>query len=176
MHLEPSAPIPHRHILGFLNTPTRIYRFLTQRHLADSIGHDTAAIVLGLHRPYHQSSSFASETTAEPDASPVAKSNSIIAAAPVATVQTSQNWEQQSLLQEEEADWHKSAKKPRKDDLERVWLDEVVMDSRIAERMRRFELGVEEEERVRRIGEGREKSRAVEVLDRRKEPVVVGNY
>lgn len=91
-------------------------------------------------------------------------------------MQTSQNWEQQSLLQEEEADWHKSAKKPRKDDLERVWLDEVVMDSRIAERMRRFELAVEEEERARRIEEGREKSRAVELLDRRKEPVLVGDY
>jgi mitochondrial import inner membrane translocase subunit TIM54 len=178
VHLEPSAPIPHRHILGFLNTPIRIYRFLTQRHLADSIGRDTAAIVLALNRPYHQAFSFASERTGELDASPVDETPTPEddKAASTASVQTSQNWEQQSLLQEEEADWHKSAKKPRKDDLERVWLDDVVMDARIAERMRRFELAPEEAERAQRIGEGSERSRAVAVKDLRSEPVKVDKY
>ncbi len=76
------------------------------------------------------------------------------------------------MLQEEEADWHKSAKKPRKDDLERVWLDDVVMDPRIAERMRRFELSSEEEERAKRIAQGSEQSRAVPVMDLRSEPVI----
>lgn len=178
--LEPSAPIPHTHILGFLNTPIRIYRFLTQRYLADSIGRQTAAIVLGLNRPYHQSSTFASETAGELDASPAATraadEDGMAKAATSATVQTSQSWEQQSLLASEEADWHKSAKKPRKDDLERVWLDDVAMDPRIAERMRRFELAPEEEERARRIAEGRESSRAVEVTDLRTDPVVVEKY
>jgi mitochondrial import inner membrane translocase subunit TIM54 len=180
IHLEPSAPIPHRHILGFLNTPIRIYHFLTQRNLADSTGRETAAIVLGLSRPYHQSSSFASDSAGALDASPanaqttenVSFDNSEAAPATM-TVQTSQNWEQQSQLEAEEADWHKSAKKPRTDDLERVWLDDVVMDGRIAERMRRFELAPEDEERAKAIGEGREKSRAVEVKDLRNEPVVV---
>jgi mitochondrial import inner membrane translocase subunit TIM54 len=168
VHLEPSAPIPHRHILGFFNTPIRIYHFLTQRHLADSIGRETAAIVLGLNRPYNQDSSFASQSSGDLDASPLAT----LALLPE-TAQTSQDWEQQSLLQSEEGDWHKSAKKPRKDDLERVWLDPVVMDSRIAERMRKFELAPDEEERATRIGQGIEKSRAVEVLDLRSEPVNV---
>ena len=88
-------------------------------------------------------------------------------------VQTVPRWEQQSLLQAEETDWHKSAKKPRADDLERVWLDDVVMDPRIAERMRKFELAPEEEERARRIREeGLEKLRAVEVQDVGSEPPV----
>ena len=180
MHLEPSAPIPHRHILGFLNTPIRIYHFLTQRNLADSLGRETAAIVLGLSRPYHQSSSFAAESTGALDASSVAtqspENDAMSDASPVATIQTAQNWEQQSLLYEEEADWHKSAKKPRNDDLERVWLDDVAMDPRIAERMRRFELAPDEEERAHMIGKGLEKSRAAEVRDLRIEPVVVDKY
>ncbi len=185
VQLEPSAAIPHRHILGFFNTPIRIYRFLTQRHLANSTGRATAAIVLGLNRPYHQASSFASETTGELDASPIAirapendaASESAVAAAPSpaspTTVQISQTWEQQFLLQAEEADWHKSAKRPRNDDLERVWLDRVVIDPRIAERMRKFVLSPEEEERAKRIGEGMEKSRALEVQNLRSEPVLV---
>ncbi len=181
VHLEPSAPISHRHILGFLKTPIRIYRFLTQRHLADSIGRDTAAIVLGLHRAYRQDSSFASSSTGEIDASPVSTptpekdgraSPAATAETSPATVQTSQTWEQQSLLQEEEADWHKSAKRPQKDDLERVWLDDMVIDPRIGQRMRRFELAPEEEERANRIGQGSERSRAVEVMDLRSEPVI----
>lgn len=184
IHLEPSAPIPHRHILGFINTPVRIYRFLTQRHLADSIGRETAAVVLGFSRPYHQTSSFASESSADLDASPVATrapeddgtalraaTTTTTTSAPTASVQTSQVWEQQTLLQAEEADWHKSVRKPREDDVERVWLDDVVLDRRIAERMRRFELAPEEEERAQRIGQGREKSRAVEVQDLRSQPV-----
>lgn len=179
IHLEPSAPIQHRHILGFLNTPIRIYRYLTQRHLADSTGRETAAIVLGLSRPYHQSSSIASENTAELDASPVTTpqppQRGSMPNEAAATAQTPQTWEQQSLLQDEEADWHKSAKKTRTDDdVERVWLDDVVMDPRIAERMRRFELAPEEEERAKRIGAGSEKSRSVEVRDLRSEPVIHG--
>lgn len=174
INLEPSAPIPHRHILGFFNTPIRIYRFLTQRHLADSVGRDTAALVLGLHRPYHQDASFASSSTGEIDASPVTTSppEKDGTTSPAATVQTAQTWEQQTLLQEEEGDWHKSARKPRKDDVERVWLDDVVMDPRIGQRMRRFELPPEEEERAKRIGQGSERSRAVEVMDLRSEPVI----
>lgn len=175
-HLDPSSPIPHTHILGFLNTPIRIYRYLTQRHLVDSIGRETAAIVLAFNRPYHESSDFATSTTgADLDASPLATRAPENDAAP-APVQTSQTWEQQSLLQEEESNWHKSARKPRDDDLERVWLDDVVMDPRIAPRMRRFELAPEEEERARRIGGGVEKGRAHEIQDLRRENVVVEKF
>ena len=165
--LEPSAPIPHTHLLGFLKTPIRIYNFLNQRHLADDIGRRTAAIVLAASRPYQQSSSFASSSTpSDLDAVPVATrapENDVYAE----TVQTSQTWEQQTVLADEEPSWHKSVRKPRTDDLERVWLDDVVLDPRIAERMRRFELNPDEEARAQRIGAGQEKGRAVPMEDLR---------
>jgi import inner membrane translocase subunit TIM54 len=171
--LEPSAPIPQLHLLGFLKTPIRIYNYLNQRKLADDVGRQTAAVVLAAHRPYQHSESFASTSSGGSD----------IDAVPLATrapendaVQTSQNWEQQRVLIDEEPTWHKSVHKPRKDDLERVWLDEVVIDPRIAERMRRFVLDPEEEARAQRIGNGTEKGRAVPVEDlERVKPIIDQN-
>jgi import inner membrane translocase subunit TIM54 len=172
--LEPSAPIPHLHLLGFLKTPIRIYNYLNQRKLADDIGRQTAAVVLAAHRPYQQSESFTSTSSggSEMDAVPVATRTP----ESDAEVQTSQNWEQRNVLIDEEPTWHKSVRKPRKDDLERVWLDEVVIDPRIAERMRRFVLDPEEEARAQRIGNGTEKGRAVlpEDLERVK-PIIDQN-
>ena len=166
--LEPSAPIPHTHLLGFLKTPIRIYNFLNQRHLADDIGRRTAAIVLAASRPYEQTSSFASSSTASDlDAVPVTTSAPESDASAAEIAQTSQTWEQQSVLADEEPTWHKSVRKPRSDDLERVWLDDVVLDPRIAERMRRFELDPDEEARAQRIGAGVERTRAVPVEDLR---------
>ena len=169
--LEPSAPLPQPHLLGFLKTPIRIYRFLNRRHLADDIGRQTAAIVLAASRPYTQSESFAStssrETTSDLDASPANLATRTPENNVAAVVQTSQTWEQQVVLQEEEPTWHKSIRKPTKDDSERVWLDGVVLDVRIAERMRKFELDPAEEDRARRIGEGKEKGRAREMDDLR---------
>jgi import inner membrane translocase subunit TIM54 len=40
--LPPAVILPFPHLLGFLNTPLRIYRFLTQRYLTDEIGHMVA--------------------------------------------------------------------------------------------------------------------------------------
>ena len=174
--LDPSAPIPQRHLLGFLKTPQRIYDFLNRRKLADQIGRETAAIVLAANRPYHQDSSFAVSIDVE-DATPVATRAPESDMAEV--VQTREAWEQQAVLSSEEPYWHKSVRKPLKTDdtisqVERVWKDGVVMDPRIAERMRRFELSVEEEERSRRIWEGTEKGRAIPIVDLRKEQPKVG--
>jgi import inner membrane translocase subunit TIM54 len=165
--LEPSAPIPHLHLLGFLKTPIRVYNYLNQRKLADDIGRQTAAIVLAAHRPYHQSEAFASPSSSDSnfDSVPVATRAPESHAERYTVIQTSQNWEQQSVLVEEEPTWHKSVRKPRKDDLERVWLDDIVIDPRIAERMCRFVLDPEEEARARRIGQGTENGRAVPVED-----------
>ena len=165
--LEPSAPIPHLHLLGFLKTPIRIYNYLNQRKLADDVGRQTAAIVLAAQRPYQQSEAFVSTSSSgsDLDAIPVATRTPESDAAENAVVQTSRNWQQQSVLVEEESTWHKSARKPRKDDLERVWLDDIVVDPRIAERMCRFVLDPEEEARAQRIGTGSEKGRAVPVED-----------
>ena len=51
--VSPVAVVPFPHLLGFLNTPARIYRYLTQRHLADRVGSETAALCLGFSRPFY---------------------------------------------------------------------------------------------------------------------------
>jgi import inner membrane translocase subunit TIM54 len=55
-------------------------------------------------------------------------------------------------LEFEEPEWHKSVRERKEDDTrERIWLDEMVLDPRIAERMRKFVLEPEVEERAKRI-------------------------
>ncbi|KAF2638120.1 hypothetical protein P280DRAFT_500356 [Massarina eburnea CBS 473.64] len=127
--LGPATAIPLPHLLGFFNFPIRIYRFLNRRQVADDIGRQTAAAVLGAYRPFHTEAETAlSESSAE-----------------------SSKWEQQRLLANEEPDWHKNAKKREEgDEKERVWLDEMVVDPRIGERMRKFELTADAEERAKR--------------------------
>ncbi|KAF8477427.1 mitochondrial import inner membrane translocase subunit Tim54, partial [Kalaharituber pfeilii] len=49
---SPVAVVPYPHLLGFLNTPWRIYRYLNQRHLADQVARETAALCLGFSRPF----------------------------------------------------------------------------------------------------------------------------
>ena len=122
---EPSAPIPQPHILGFLNTPIRIYRYLNQRHLADNVGRQVAAIALGTSRPY--------STVSNNDSSTVSEFNS-----PILQSGGHSFLEQHRLLQDEESEWHKSVHKTRDDDTERLLLDEVVVDPRIGDRMRKF--------------------------------------
>lgn len=145
--LDPSSPISFPHILGFLNTPKRLFRFLNRRVLADSIGRETAAIILANSRPYHTSTSPDSLSTfghddAAIEASPQAR-EALEAHPQVA--------EQQTALWEEEKEWHKSVRKRVEGEPERTWLDPVVLDPRIAARMRRFELTAEDEERAKRI-------------------------
>jgi len=52
--MEPIKFIGHPHILGFLNTPSRIYRFVTRRYLAESIAASTAAVVLKNTRQWNE--------------------------------------------------------------------------------------------------------------------------
>ncbi|KAH8731083.1 mitochondrial import inner membrane translocase subunit Tim54 [Phaeosphaeriaceae sp. PMI808] len=131
--LGPAAVIPFPHLLGFWNFPIRIYRFLNKRQVADDIGRQTAAAVLGAYRPFEvagESASFGGKDD-----------------------ENSAQWEQQRLLAHEEADYHKSTRDRSKDEegKERVWLDDMVLDPRIAERMRRFIIDAEVEERANRI-------------------------
>lgn len=132
---DPSAPIREPHLLGFLNTPTRLYRFFNRRKLADDIGREVAAVCLCSYREYQQQLAGA-----DADSQP--------------------QYEQQKELQWEEKDWIKSVWKeegPKEEDPEaaevpeRVRAKPIVMDPRIAERMRRFQLSPEDEARVRRI-------------------------
>ena len=133
-YLGPSIAIPFPHILGFFNTPIRMYRFLNRRALADDIGRQTAAAVLAHHRQYTQQDA-ASTSNSETDSS-------------------TRQWEQQDALRHEEKEWHKSVKDAKEYAKERVWLDEPVVDARIGERMRRFELLQADEERARAIVRG----------------------
>lgn len=131
--IGPSAGVRIPHILGFRNTPIRIYRFLTRRHLADSIGRDVAAAVLASYRPY--STTVASNDDGASSDSP----------------------EQNKVLQHEERDWWKTTFRPREEHEESVWIEDMVLDERIASRMRAFQLTAEDEDRAKRIAEGKEK-------------------
>lgn len=137
---DPSVTISFPHILGFVNTPTRLYRFLNRRHLADAIGRETAAIVLSNYRPYHTT-----PTAPGSSFSPSADDSLGIVASDPATS------EQAIALAEEEKDWHKSVYKHVEDGRERTWINDVVLDPRIAGRMRRAELSPEDEERSGKI-------------------------
>ncbi|CZR62046.1 related to TIM54 (component of the mitochondrial TIM22 translocase) [Phialocephala subalpina] len=138
---DPSQPIEFPHILGFLNTPKRLYRFLNRRHLADRIGRETAAVILATYRPYHTTSTSAESSFSEDaDQSPQGNNQS-----------TPQTAEQQAVLTEEEKEWHKSVRVRKDGEPERTWLEPVVLDPRIASRMRRFELTPEEETRAKAI-------------------------
>ena len=137
--IGPSTAVRFPHILGFFNTPTRTYRFLTRRRLADDVGRQVAAAVLAnYHRPYDRFS--------------VADSDS------AGGTETSQS-EQAQVLAHEESSWLKSVREPRKEVEESVWIEDMVLDERLASRMRRFELSGEDEERARRIADGTEKVR-----------------
>jgi import inner membrane translocase subunit TIM54 len=137
--LGPAAIVPFPHLLGFFNFPIRIYRFLNKRQAADVIGREVAAAVLGVYRPF--------ETAGE---------------APVLSEEdghSNAQWEQQRVLAHEEPDWHKTARKREEGETkERTWLDEMVLDPRIAERMRRFALDAEVEERAKTASLAKEES------------------
>ncbi|KAH7130791.1 mitochondrial import inner membrane translocase subunit Tim54 [Dendryphion nanum] len=128
--LGPAAVIPMPHLLGFFNFPIRMYRFLNKRRVADDIGRETAAAVLAVFRP------FDSPAEALEGSNDDARSQG----------------EQQRMLAHEESDWHKNVRERKNDNgKERVWLDDMVLDSRIAGRMRRFELDSESEHQAQTI-------------------------
>ncbi|PSN59761.1 hypothetical protein BS50DRAFT_579790 [Corynespora cassiicola Philippines] len=133
--LGPSAAVPLPHLLGFLNFPIRMYRFLNRRKVADDVGRQTAAAVLGAYQLYDAPTTNASVGDDGP------------------------KWEQEHLLQNEEPDWHKTARE-RKDDngKERVWLDDMVLDPRIAERMRKFVINADDEDRANRLASEKQDS------------------
>lgn len=131
--IGPCAGIQYPHILGFRNTPIRIYRFLNRRHLADSVGQQVAAAVLGSYRPY-STDTFSSDD----------ESGSAIS-------------ELSKVLDHEERNWSKTTYNPRKEHEESVWIENMVLDERIASKMRAFQLTAEDEDRAKRIWDGKEK-------------------
>lgn len=127
---SPSIPIQFPHLLGFKNTFIRMGRFMNRRQLADDVGKEVAAICLGHAREYREHISGE-----EPEV--------------------------QAALEHEERDWPKSVwkeEKPKEGEedaatpvSEKIWVSPVVTDSRLTQRMRRFELLPEDEQRAREI-------------------------
>lgn len=134
--LPPTTIITFPHLLGFLNTPIRIYRYLTQRKLADEVGREAAAACFAAYRPFERSSGPAgSSPFTEDEASPSPAPHQEEGQVPSGDVET---WEQADLLKHEEKSWHKSVRKNHDATKESVWMDGMVLDPRIAGRMRRF--------------------------------------
>ncbi|KAK8117180.1 uncharacterized protein PG998_005461 [Apiospora kogelbergensis] len=127
---SPSAPIQFPHVLGFMNTFTRLGRFMNRRSMADSIGREVAAVCFATSREYRQGDSLSES-------------------------------EQATTLVEAEKDWHKDVWKvdeePKEGEeapatpAEKIWPKPTVLDSRIATRMRRFELRPEDEQAARQL-------------------------
>lgn len=91
-------PIPK--LVGISNWPRKIYRFFTQRELAESVSSETLSVVYGKSRPFEFKDSF--------------------------------------LAKEEELNWPKKwVERGRKKDSE--WVQELEVDTRIADRLRVFE-------------------------------------
>ena len=148
---DPLSPIPLPHVLGFVKTPVRLYRFLTRRHMTDQIGRDTAAVVLASYaRPYHGSTSLPTSSGTYDDESfspPALESASSEAHGRRHQVEINE------ILVDEETDWPKTIRQrtttttalsnddnksqPIKD---QIWTEGIDLDPRISPRMRHFEL------------------------------------
>lgn len=143
---SPSNAISMPHILGFLKTPQRFWRFIHRRELADDIGREVAAIILNSYsRPYQldMGSLVEEQPSSDSDAS-----------LPNDRSSPPQTSEQAQTLIHEEREWHKSTRLPiEKVEVqpERVWAEPMVLDSRIASRMRKAQLSEEDEARAATI-------------------------
>ncbi|KAJ5972167.1 Mitochondrial import inner membrane translocase subunit tim54 [Penicillium vulpinum] len=145
---DSSTPVEFPHILGFLNTPIRLYRFLTQRYLAEDVGREVAAIVLANSaRPYHAETFGADSEPTSASVDPTPSPDRSFTDLPP------RNYEQQSVMETAESEWHKSVHKREEgeEEKEREWLDDIVLDQRIASRMQRAILSPEDEARAQRI-------------------------
>lgn len=130
IEFSPSTQIPFPHRLGFRHTFVRLGWYLNRRKLADDIGREVAAVCFAAAREYR-------------------------------TVDG--QYEQQLVLQHEERDWPKSVwqdEVPEKDDegndkplpvKEKIWTSPIVVDDRIAQRMKKFEITPEDEAKASKV-------------------------
>ncbi|RDA93126.1 hypothetical protein CP533_4063 [Ophiocordyceps camponoti-saundersi (nom. inval.)] len=128
VEFAPSTALPFPHRLGMRHTFVRLARFLNRRKLADDIGRQVAAVCWASAGEWNE--------------------------------------EQQTILAHEENDWPKSVWEEKKevaedDDgksnkvegpaKERIWAKPMVLDARVAERMRRFHIRPEDDLRAASI-------------------------
>jgi import inner membrane translocase subunit TIM54 len=141
-----SVPVEFPHILGFLNTPIRLWRYLNERHMAENIGREVASAVLAASSRPFRDESFSTDSElsgAAVDSTP-SPDGSLSGLSRV-------GYEQQNVLEAEEKEWHKSVHKREETDKEREWLDDIVLDPRIASRMQTAMISPEDEARSQRI-------------------------
>lgn len=139
---DPTGPITFPHILGFLNTPIRFYRFVTRRHLADICGREAAAIALGAYsRPFYSTPDPGATMASEEDVKMGLEADK-------------EKGEIENELWGEEADWPK--KYWKEEGLQGEWQEEVVTDARVSGRMRRFFFPPRVEREVAEVEERRE--------------------
>ena len=112
--VSPVAILPFPHLLGFLKTPARTYRFLTRRRLADTTGRQVAALVLAT-----RVSSFEeaySHINLSQEQVEEAEGSSINLGAVLDNLDSSSASSKPSIaaqvLKDEERDWHKSVYAP----------------------------------------------------------------
>ncbi|KAJ5149756.1 Mitochondrial import inner membrane translocase subunit Tim54 [Penicillium atrosanguineum] len=132
-----SVPVEFPHILGFLNTPIRLWRYINERHMAENIGRQVASAVLAASSRPFRDESFSADSD--------------LSGADVDSTTSRGGYEQQNILDVEEKEWHKSVHKREEADKEREWLDDIVLDPRIASRMQTVMISPEDEARSQRI-------------------------
>lgn len=136
---QPSTAVQFPHRLGFRHTFVRLGWFLNRRALADDVGREVAAVCFAASRDWRGTDG-------------ATENNEI---------------EQQLLLKHEEKNWQKSVWKvdepPKPEDdtrtaeekaqppKERIWASDMVVDPRITQRMRRFEILPEHEALAREV-------------------------
>lgn len=157
--LGPAAPIPFPHILGFSNTPTRLARFLNRRRLADDIGREVAAACLAAAREFRREADGEElATTLDHEERDWGKWVWKDAA------EAEEKREQEDLQRPQRLEEYsgedagnnsnngnsgeKTAAMTKK---EFIWAKPLVVDPRLRERMRRFELAAADAERAARI-------------------------
>ena len=177
--LAPNAPIPLPHILGFLNTPTRLRRYFNQRALADRVGREVAAVCLAHYREYGRDENTAAvadeggggsggdgavrelETTLAVEERDWPKrvwkaADEDEKAAVVAAAEAEQNTDAKTSPADDEPKLDgvatagpstAAALRPK----EHVWTRPLIVDARLAARMRHFELTREDEARAAAI-------------------------
>jgi len=120
--LEPVGVVSFPHILGFLNTPIRMYRYVNRRHMADEVCREAAAVALGIHRPFI--------TSPEP-------AGTLMEAAEVEDgLEASKEVGEINALEAEEVDWPKRVWKEEK--YKGEWTEGLTVDARFRSRLRRF--------------------------------------
>jgi import inner membrane translocase subunit TIM54 len=120
---EPAAIISFPHILGFLNTPTRMVRYFNKRKMADEVCREAAAVALGIHRPFITEPEREGTMSTPEEVEEGLKATKVLG--------------EVDALAHEEKDWLKKVWEEEKYQ-GGEWPSPITVDSRILSRLRKF--------------------------------------